>query len=107
MRFRRVKPTSKGHAQVDECNPPHCGCAVPPDPEQTKKRQSLKLPAGATRVSVSHVVIRADGSRDVIDDAAVRYRNPIKNAWWQLIMQPRVERRILAANRRAEALRSE
>lgn len=85
------------------CDPPHCGCAVPVDPKTVQ--QGMRLPAGSNRVSVSHVITRADGSVDVIEDAAVRYRSRVKNVWWKLFRAPAVERSIIAANHRAKALR--
>lgn len=103
MKFRRkVIPTSAGHKQVDKCDPPHCGCAAPVD--MRKIRKSLDLPAGAQRISISHVITRADGTQDVVAES-VRYRNPLKDLWWQLRWAPAMERSIIRANHRAKALR--
>jgi hypothetical protein len=104
---KKVVPTSKGHKQVEVCDPPHCGCAVAPPNAGRMRYKGLSLPAGAHRVSINHVITRADGTVDVIDNAAVRFRNPFKNLWWQLFKAPAVERNIVLANHRAKALRSQ
>lgn len=48
------------------------------------------------------VVTRADGTRIDHGVVAAHYRNPIRQAWWQLVGRPLANRRIRKSNRAAE-----
>ena len=57
-------------------------------------------------ITISHRIVRADGSVEELGVTNASFKNPLKQAWWTLVGSRLAERRIRKANKRAEALRS-